>query len=276
MIIFVALNSSCLRQKKRNNLRIGFTENSFDQAIAYTIKGILDQQPGMKVDLYKVPDSTLFRALAEDELDIGISAWLPFTHQKYFEEYPYEIKKFSVICDSLGIYLLVPQYAPLDKIDDLRNIASLLNYTIIIPENKNAIYHFSKEILNDYRLNDFILQESSWDNIVYFIENAIASSEGFAFIGIRPHWINTNYEVKSLEDTRHSLGDYEQAHLVVNIHFQERMPELASFLSRVKFNLTDIENIMALNQSLGSEPYENSLRWIGNNTLKVNKWLTNN
>jgi glycine betaine/proline transport system substrate-binding protein len=69
------------------------------------------------------------------------------------------------------------------------------------------------------------------------------------------------------------LGDFEQAHIVVNIQFSERMPVIANFLSRVRFNLRDVETLMDMNQVLGSEPYENAIRWINQNTNRINRWL---
>ena len=272
MSIFFLL--SCQPKVKTTVLRIGYTNFSIDQAIAFVLKGILDQQPNLTVELYRVPeDSLMFMALLDDELDICISVFLPFTHKSYIDRHAYEIVKFSSVCDSLGMYMIVPRYANIERIDDLRNIAPQLRNTILIPENQNAIYEFGKDVLQDYNLGNFRLQESSWDNIITFVEDSMNNSSGFAFIGLRPHWIFQKYELKTVEDTRHSFGIYEQAHIIATPRFSERMPTIAGFLEQVRFNLNDIEYIMELNQVLGSEPYENALKWINQNTFRINRWL---
>ena len=269
ILIFV----SCNKPPKQNKLRIGYTEYGFDQAIVFVLKGILDQQPNLEVELYRVPDDTLYEALANDELDIGISAWMPLTHQNYLEKHPQEIKLHSVLCDSLGLFLAVPEYVNIDRIDDLNIIPEILRNAILIPESQNAIHYQSRDILVDYDLNDFNIQEASWDNIISFVEDSIKNNASFAFITMRPHHSFRKYNLKALDDPLHSLGQYEKAFLVVNSKFPGRMPLIADFLAQVRFNLNDIENIMEMNQVLGSEPYENALRWINQNTRRINRWL---
>jgi glycine betaine/proline transport system substrate-binding protein len=281
IVLSLALLTSCdkiqdiLQNKilKSNALRIGYTDYSFDQAIAFLIKGILDQQPNLKVELYKAADSTMFKALAEDQLDIAISAWLPNSHQRYLDLYPDELQRYSLLCDSIGIYMIVPTYAPLEKIDDLKAVAGLLKNTILIPENQNAIFPLANSVLTDYGLTDFTLQESTWDNIIGFVDDSLANSGGFAFIGLRPHWIFKRYDLKTVSDPKHTFGNPEQAYIVVNSKFEERMPSVADFLRQIRLGIDDIERMMELNQVLGSEPYENALKWISDNTYRINKWL---
>ena len=215
----------------------------------------------------------MFKALREDNLDIAVSVWLPLTHKELIEKYPYEIVTFSPLCDSMGLYMIVPEYSSLEKIEELRNVAPQLRNTILIPENQNAIYEFGKDVLSDYNLHNYILQESTWDNIIGYIDESLNTTSGFAFIGMRPHWIFQRYEIKTLIDTRYSFGIYEQAHILTTSKFSEKMPTIAGFLQQVSFSLNDIEYIMELNQVLGSEPYENALKWINQNTFKINRWL---
>jgi len=274
ILIFVALFIiSCGQSPGNNVLRIGYSEFSFDQAVVFVLKGILDQQPNVQVELYRVPDSTMFRALAANELDVGISAWTPNTHQRFFDMYPYEILRHSMICDSLGLYLAVPGFSTLETIDDLATAGDLYRNTILMPESRNAIFHAGSNVIEDYGLNAFSFRESSWDNIVSFVEESVGNNNHFVFVGMRPHWVFQRHNLRPLEDTKRSLGDFEQAHIVVNAQFPERMPAIANFLSRVRFNLRDIENLMEMNQELGSEPYENAIRWINQNTNRINRWL---
>jgi glycine betaine/proline transport system substrate-binding protein len=267
------LLNKVLGKSDANTLRIGYTDFSFDQAVAYTLKGILDQQPNLQVNLYDVADSTMFKLLAEDKLDIVVSGWLPNTHQHYLDKYPDDIKELSMICDSLGLYMAVPNYALLQTIPDLRSVGALLRNTILIPESQNAVYPLGNEVLAIYGLNTYHLQESSWDNIVSFVDTSLENSTGFAFVAIRPHWIFTRYDLKTIDDTRHAFGTYEQAHIIANNKFETKMPVVAGFLKQVRFTLKDIEQIMDYNQVLGSEPYDNSLKWINSNTYRINKWL---
>ena len=273
LILFLLFLLSCNRAPKQNTLRIGYTDFSFDQAIVFVLKGILDQQPNLIVELYKVPEATLFSALASGELDVGISAWMPNTHKSYLEMYPYEIRQHSMITDSLGLYLVVPDYADLDSIEELRNFSTLLRNTILIPESQNAIYSQGSDVLSDYGLNTFSLQEASWDNIISFVDESIRNNAGFAFISLRPHHSFRRYNLKTLQDPLRSLGNYEQAYIIVNSSLPENMPLISDFLQQVYFSLNDIEYLMEMNQVLGSEPYENALRWINQNTRMINRWL---
>ena len=272
-IIILIVLGSCNVTPKQNSLKIGFTEFSFDYSVVYILKGILDQQPNLEVELYRLPDSTMFRQVASGELDIGISAWLPNTHGRHIEKYPYEIVRHSLIADSLALYMAVPDYVEIERIGDLRNVASLLKNTVLIPEGQNAIYPLASNILEDYGLNNFSLHETSWDNIMYFVEESIRENAVFAFIALRPHHSFKKFNLKILYDNRYALGDKEQAYIVVNHKMPQRMPIIADFLAQIRFSLDDIEHIMEMNQILGSEPYENALRWINNNAERINDWM---
>ncbi|MCL2063575.1 MAG: hypothetical protein FWG98_04295 [Candidatus Cloacimonetes bacterium] len=273
LVFLLFLVFSCNRTPKQNTLRIGYTDFSFDQAIVFVLKGILDQQPNLIVELYRVPETTLFSALAEGELDIGLSGWLPHTHQSFLDMHPYEIRVHSMITDSLGLYMVVPEYANLNSINDLRDLSNLFRNTILIPENQNAIYPLGSNVITDYGLDDYNLQEASWDNIISYVDDSVRNNLNFAFISIRPHHSFRRFNLRTLDDPRRSLGVYEQAFLLTNSNFHERMPLIADFLSQVRFTLNDVEQLMEMNQVLGSEPYENALRWINQNTRMINRWL---
>jgi len=264
---------SCQKGPTVTSLKIGYTDYCFDQTIAMVLKGIFDMQDNLDVAMYKLPDSTLFKSLANGEVDVVISAWLPYTHQHFFEQYPYEISKHSMICDSLGIYIAVPDYAELETIGDLAKVGDLLHYTIMIPESSNAIFHLGNTVISDYGLAQFKLIEMPWDGIISFAEESIKSNSLFAFVGMRPHWVFDRHELKALDDPRHSFGQFEEAYICVNVEFLGKMPVIGSFLKNINFDLRDIEVLMELNQMLGTEPADNAVRWINKNTQKVNRWL---
>jgi len=265
---------SCNKPPKVNVIKIGYTDFSFDQSIVMVLKGILDQQQNIEVELYRLPDSTMFRVLSTGEIDIAISGWLPNTHGEYEDEYARQIKPYSMLCDSLGVYMVVPQTCVLNTIDELTLEGVAMNHTVVIPESQNAIYHLGKDVLTDYELHNFKLQESTWDDIITLIDNSLKNNSDFAFVGLRPHWIFKRYALKTLQDPKNSLGRYEKAYLFMNLDFPNRVPVLADFFGNVRFTLKDIEYIMELNQTLGSEPYENALKWINENMDKINQWLT--
>jgi glycine betaine/proline transport system substrate-binding protein len=273
-ILFCLCCFSCEKPQKIREVRIGYTDYNFDQSVVMILKGILDTQDKVNVELFKLPDSTMFNALARGDLDAVVSGWLPNTHRKYIESRPYEIIKHSTICDSLGIYLVVPYYSSVFSIEELRENGHLVNNTILIPEKQNAVYEFAKDFLKDYDFKGWNLRESNWDGILTFVDAATKNEEEFAFIGFRPHWIFDRYNIRALEDYRNSFGGFEQAYICVNNEFTDKSPTVASFLSNVTFTLKDIENVMELNQTLGSEPYENAHRWINSNTSRINRWLT--
>ena len=264
---------SCNKPPTITSLKIGYTDYCFDQTVAMVLKGIFDKQENLDVGLYKLPDSTLFRTLAEGEIDVMISAWLPNTHQHFLEMYPYDISKHSMICDSLGIYLAMPRYTEITEINELPSVGHLLNYTILIPESSNAIFHLGNSIISDYGLSRFRLQEMPWDAIISFVEESIKTNSLFAFVAMRPHWIFDRHDLIALNDTRHSFGQFEQAFICANIEFLNKMPIIGNFLGNVLFELHDIEVLMELNQMLGTEPADNAVRWINRNTQKVNRWL---
>jgi glycine betaine/proline transport system substrate-binding protein len=262
-----------LFRAQENILRIGHSNVAFDQAIAFVIKGILDQQPNLRVELFTAPDSLLFRFLATDELDVVVSGWLPHTHRRYIDRYSHRITRHSLLNDSLGVFLAVPWYVEIDYIYELPNIAHDLQNTILIPESRNAVFELSENILNDYNLRGFDLIEMPWDNIIDIVSDHISEEWPIAFIGVRPHYSFYRYGLKTLRCTQGTFSDFERAYIFINNDLPERLPLITNFLGRVSFTLTDIEYIMTLNQVFFSDPNENANRWINENTFRVNRWL---
>ena len=273
-ILLVLFSASCnRRQPQDTTIRIGYTEFSFDLAVAFVLKGILDQQQNVQVEMYRVDDATMFRALSTNELDIGISSWLPHTHGDLFDTHSPAVQRHAMITDSLGLYIVVPEFAPVVSISDLRENADLFRNTILLPDGRNAIHHLSSSVLEDYGLDMFTFRDSSWDDIVSFVAESMENNTNFAFVGMRPHWIFERYDIKTLRDPQGTFGTHEQAYLLINSQFIQRMPSIANFLSRVRFELSEIEAIMEMNQALASDTYANAIRWINQNTFKVNRWL---
>ena len=273
VFLIILITMSCQPQQRPIRLRIGHTNFAYDQAVAFVLKGILDQQPNLVVELYTAPDSLLFRFLADDELDIVISGWLPNTHGRFIEKHAQDIRRLGVLNDSLGIFIAVPDYLPIDYIYELPEVATELMNTIFVPDSRNAVFGLTQGLLKDYKLTGFELVELPWDNIIGMIEEHQENQWGFAFITPRPHYSFARHNLRALIATERTFGNFEKAHMIINNMLPERLPQIANFLSRVSFSLNDIEYIMDMNQVIASDPYENAMIWISENTFRINRWL---
>jgi len=95
---------------------------AWDSEIASTnvVKQVLEGRLGYKVDLMQVEAGPMWAGIANGSADAMVAAWLPTTHEDYFEKYKgqYEDLGANLIGTKLG--LVVPEYMEINSIEDLK------------------------------------------------------------------------------------------------------------------------------------------------------------
>ncbi|GIO12037.1 glycine betaine-binding protein OpuAC [Cohnella xylanilytica] len=95
---------------------------AWDSEIASTnvVKQVLEGRLGYKVDLMQVEAGPMWAGIANGSADAMVAAWLPTTHEDYFEKYKgqYEDLGANLIGTKLG--LVVPEYMEISSIEDLK------------------------------------------------------------------------------------------------------------------------------------------------------------
>ncbi|SDH18197.1 glycine betaine/proline transport system substrate-binding protein [Alteribacillus persepolensis] len=75
---------------------------------------------GYEVETTSMEAPHMFAAIAEDEADAMVAAWLPATHEQYYNDYEGEFEDLGVNLEGAKIGLVVPEYVEADSIEDLQ------------------------------------------------------------------------------------------------------------------------------------------------------------
>src|SRR6056297_3661215 len=93
----------------------------WDDAIANTnvIKQVLEQE-GYEVEIIAVDAGPLYQGIADGQFDFMTAAWLPQTHENYWEQYGDQVDRLGPNLEDCKLGLAVPTYMEdINSIEDL-------------------------------------------------------------------------------------------------------------------------------------------------------------
>lgn len=77
------------------------------------------EQKGFKVEVTPVDVAVVFETVANGDADATIAAWLPITHQEFFDKHEDNLDDLGPNLKGAKIGIVVPEYMDLDSIEDL-------------------------------------------------------------------------------------------------------------------------------------------------------------
>lgn len=99
---------------------IEFGYVAWDCAIASTnVMAVVLEDVGYDVEITDLGAGLLYEGLAQGDVDVMTTAWLPFTHESYMEDYGDQLDDLGPNYEGARIGLVVPEYMEIDSIEDL-------------------------------------------------------------------------------------------------------------------------------------------------------------
>ncbi|AXF55010.1 glycine betaine ABC transporter substrate-binding protein [Salicibibacter kimchii] len=88
---------------------------------AVSMMSIVLEDQGYDVDLNSVEANYMYTAVADDDADAMIQAWLPHTHGAYYEDVEDDVENLGHNMEGeAALGLVVPEYMDIDSIEDLQ------------------------------------------------------------------------------------------------------------------------------------------------------------
>ncbi|MEK8131008.1 glycine betaine ABC transporter substrate-binding protein [Paenibacillus filicis] len=109
-----------LAQDPGKKLKLAYV--AWDSEIASTnvVKAVLEEKLGYKVDMLQVEAGPMWAGIADGSADAMVAAWLPTTHQDYFDKYAGKFEDLGPNLNGTRLGLVVPAYMEIDSIEDLK------------------------------------------------------------------------------------------------------------------------------------------------------------
>lgn len=254
---------------------IGYVLWDSEIASTHVVAAVLMDDLGYDVELTSVDAGPMWTGVAQGDFDAIVAAWLPATHEAYWEQYGDDLVDLGPNLDGADIGWAVPAYVDVDSIADLNDHADEFGGEIIGIDPGAGLMAASDRAMEVYALDDFTLLDGSDAAMTAALDRAISREEPIVVTSWRPHWMWAAYDLKYLEDPQGVFGDAESIHTVLNADWAENgaPQDVRDFLDAFYWTGEQMGAVMLMITQDGMEPMEAARAWIADNRDVVEGWL---
>lgn len=264
-----------LAQAQDKSLVVGTNNWAENIAVANMWKILLEEEHGYDIELSNIGKSVLYSGLSNGDFDLSFEIWLPTTDAPFLEPHRDEIDVHDVWYDGTGLGLVVPSYADIDSIDELRDQAGRYEYqgrpSILGIDSGSAIAGLTEDAIEAYEL-PLNQVNSSGPAMMAALDSAYQREEPIVVTLWSPHWAFAEYDLKYLEDPQGVYGENESIHWMSRKGLANEDPWLASVLDAWKMDDDSLGGLMARIEKVG-DPVEGAKTWIEDNRTLIDSWF---
>ena len=244
----------------------------WDSEIASTnvLKAVYEQA-GYDVELKAVDAGPLYQALADGQVDMTISSWMPATHANYWDTYGDDIVMVGRNLEGAKIGLVVPSYVTIDSIAEMNDVVDEFDGKIIGIEPGAGIMSATETAIDVYDL-DYTLVASSSAGMAAELSDAYAKGDWIVVTGWTPHWKFVRFDLKYLDDPEGVYGGEEYIASLARMGYKEDDPEGYAILEHFSWTPEDMESVMLAVEG-GETPEDAAQAWVNANQETVSYWI---
>ncbi|WP_245618636.1 glycine betaine ABC transporter substrate-binding protein [Methanogenium cariaci] len=132
---------------------IGYMLWDTEIASANVLKTVLEQE-GYDVELKVVAVGPLYQGgLADGQVDMTISSWMPTSHASYWDTYGDSIDKVGTNLEGAKIGLVVPSYVTIDSIEEMNSVKDKFDGKITGIEPGAGVMGLTDKAIEEYGLD---------------------------------------------------------------------------------------------------------------------------
>lgn len=242
-------------------------------ATSYLLQEVLEAEFGVDVNMTSAEAGMAYSDIAEGGMDIFPAAWLPVTHESYYEEYSDDLNDLGPLYEGARIGLVVPEYVEVDSIEDLDEIGDDVDWEVTGIEPGAGIMGATETALETYdSLEDYSLIDSSDAAMTAELDTVYGNEEPIIVTGWTPHWKFGSYDLKFLEDPENVYGDAETINALTRSGLGEDMPQISEFMENFFLEEEQLHDLMARAEETGDEE-GSAAEWAEENRDVVEGWL---
>lgn len=152
------------------------------------------------------------------------------------------------------------------------SIGEEVDYTITGIDPGAGIMEQASDMLSEYELDNWEVQESSGAAMAAELGSAIDEEEPIIVTGWIPHWKFFEFDLKMLDDPQEVYGGEEDIHTLVRQGLEADMPGAYTFFDQFQWEPDHLQEVMLkIEEGLSEE--EAAKEWVENNEELVNSWV---
>jgi glycine betaine/proline transport system substrate-binding protein len=228
-------------------------------------------QEGATVNYEFADPGPIYAGVANGQFDISFDAWLPLTHEDYWQQYGDSLVDLGTWFDEAPLTIAVNSDAPIQSLAELGENADQFDNRIVGIEPGAGLTRITREtVMPTYGLENMTLVESSTPAMLAELQGALDRGEDIVVTLWEPHWAYGAFDIRNLEDPENALGDPEQIHAFARTGFAQDYPEVAGWVGNFSMTadeIADLENYIFFEDEATSEAeYAAAVqRWLDDN-----------
>ncbi len=259
-----------------DTIEFGWTAWSDAEFVTKLAARLINDNTDLTADLVQTDIAPQYQGIETGDIDAMMMAWLPATHEDYYEEVASDVENLGVLYNGARLGWAVPSYIPEDQLSSLADLASdevrgELDGTITGIDPGAGLTSLSEEALETYGLDDYTLQTSSGAGMTAALDRAVNRDDWIVVTGWSPHWKFGAYDLRYLEDPEGALGGPERVHVLARAGFDADYPEISAMLTRMYLPIEQLQNYMF--QARETSYDEAISAYIEENPDRVEYWL---
>jgi glycine betaine/proline transport system substrate-binding protein len=259
-------------------LRIGYIEWDENVAVSNLTMVLLEDELGYEVELQVSNEAVVrqvFRNVADGDLEAFQDVWIP-NHKDYLSEVEDDVEHLEPWFEGETAQgIAVPDYIDVHSLAELERAGT--DMIIGIEPGSPVHRQIKNEVIPGYNL-DMMLVEGSTPAMLSELQKAYEMREPIVFYGWSPHWMNTRYDLRYLEDPRDLQGDFNDSaeiSSIVNADLAEDDPVAHAFLKAVSLDEDQINQLEEeINAAGSANPEEGVRSWLEDHGDTVRPWIT--
>ncbi len=268
----------CDRIAPRPEIKLAYVNWADATALTHVVQAVLETRFGYRVELTVADAAPVFTSVADGGHDAFVDAWLPDTHAEYMKRFQDRLVDLGPNFEGTRIGLVVPDYVPIQSIDQLRGNAASVGGKVVGIDSGAGIMSATEKAIAAYQL-ELKLLPSSEAAMAASLKDAIETRRPIVVTGWKPHWMFARWDLRFLDDPRGVYGTSENIHTVVRPGFVEDYPRVAEFLRRFTLTAEQLQELMEQMRARDADPEDVAFRWVEHHKELVDSWLpvaTNN
>ncbi|MCZ4118293.1 ABC transporter permease/substrate binding protein [Streptomyces sp. H39-S7] len=242
----------------------------WDEGIASSFlwKEALEQR-GYAPKLSQYDVGALYTGLSAGKLDFQTDAWLPTTHQPYWDKYKDTLDDLGSWYGPTSLELSVPSYVKgVESLADLKGKGSQFKGRIIgIEPGAGMMKTLNEKVLKQYGLEgEYQVTTGSTASMLAQLDRSLKAKEPVVVTLWSPHWAYSKYDLKKLKDPQAAWGAGDGLHTLAHKGFGAKEPQVAQWLKDFKLTEAQLSSLEAAIQDAGQNHEQDGVRaWLKKN-----------
>jgi glycine betaine/proline transport system substrate-binding protein len=246
-----------------------------DVAASNLWKSLLEER-GYTVNMQELDIASTFTGVANGQVDLYMDAWLPTTHQAYWDRFKDQLEVVTTWQEGKNT-IVVPDYVTdVNTIADLKGKAAQFDGRIVgIEAGAGEMKAMREKVIPGYGLEgEYNLVEGSSPAMLASLDSAIKQNQPIVVTLWQPHWAFSDFPLKVLDDTQTAFGPPDQMQIVATKGWGAANPEAAGWLKNFKITPEQLSDLMLKIQSGGKgQEQATAKQWIADNQQVVDAWF---